>query len=229
MTQSTNIVIFGNGAMAKVLYSYARSSLNIVGFTVDDQCIHDHQTEFLGLPLVPFSKVESVFRPQEHQLIIAVGFIEMNDLRGQKYFEAQQKGYSFGSYIHNSVLLHDDVSIGENSIILDMVSIHPGCQLGHSTFISSNVNIGHDCIIAPNNWINSGVAVAGGCDIGEGCFFGVNASLGHGVEIGKQNFIAANTLVTSSTQDGQVFISEPGQLFKLSSKSFLKFSNIFGS
>lgn len=227
MTQATNIIIFGNGAMAKVLYSYARKFLNVVGFTVDDHCIVDNKTQFLGLPLIPFSQVDSVFPPQSHQMIIAVGFIEMNDLRAQKYLEAQKKGYRFARYIHESVLIHDDVSIGENSIILDMVSIHPGCQLGHSTFISSNVNIGHDCIIEPNNWINSGVAVAGGCHIGEGSFFGVNASLGHGVEVGKQNFIAANTLVTNSTQDGQVFISEPGQLFKLRSKSFLKFSNIF--
>lgn len=219
-------IIYGNGAMAKVLYSYARHSMEIAGFTVDDVCIAEGVTEYLGLPLIPFSHVEELLKPSEHQMLIAMGFIDMNDMRTQKYLEAKQKGYTFTSYIHHGFMLHDGVTIGENSIILDHVSIHPGCTLGHSTFISSNVNIGHDCTIADNNWINAGVAIAGGCHIGAGCFFGVNSSLGHGVSVGTKNFIAANTVVTKSTDDSQVYLSEPGQLFKLKSKSFLKFSKV---
>ena len=50
-----NILIYGNGAMTKVLYSYARTSLNICGFKVDDECIPENISMFCGLPLVPFS------------------------------------------------------------------------------------------------------------------------------------------------------------------------------
>jgi hypothetical protein len=50
-----NILIYGNGAMTKVLYSYARTSLNICGFKVDDECIPENTSMFCGLPLVPFS------------------------------------------------------------------------------------------------------------------------------------------------------------------------------
>ncbi|MEZ0315714.1 MAG: hypothetical protein ACAH10_02380, partial [Methylophilaceae bacterium] len=146
----------------------------------------------------------------------------------RKYNEARQKGYSFASFVHESVIVHDDVEIAENCVILDHVSIHPGCKIGQGTFISSNVNLGHDCIIADNNWINSGVAIAGGCQIGESCFWGVNASAGHGLNIGARNFIAANTLVNKHTEDDQVYLSEPGQLFKLKSKSFLRFSQVLG-
>ena len=34
-----NTIIYGNGSMARVLYSYARHSMGIDGFTVDDACI----------------------------------------------------------------------------------------------------------------------------------------------------------------------------------------------
>jgi UDP-3-O-[3-hydroxymyristoyl] glucosamine N-acyltransferase len=90
------------------------------------------------------------------------------------------------------------------------------------------VNIGHDCHIGSFCWINSGVAVAGGCDLGSGSFFGVNASIGHGLNIGKCNFIASNTLINKSTEDEQVYLSEPGQLFRLKSTSFLNFSRVLG-
>lgn len=221
-------VIYGNGAIAKLLFSYARHSMDIAGFTVDDVCIGDNADSYLGLPLVSFSQVEQQFDPATHHMIMAVGFIEMNALRARKYIEAVNKGYSFTRFIHESVLMHDDVIIEENCVILDHVSIHPGCRIEQGTFVSSNVNIGHDCIVGENNWINSGVAIAGGCKVGEGCFFGVNSSAGHGLHIGARNFIAANTLINKHTEDDQVYLSEPGQLFKLKSKSFLRFSQGLG-
>ncbi len=221
-------IIYGNGAIAKLLFSYVRHSMNIAGFTVDDISIADNADSHLGLPLVPFSRVEKQFDPDSHDMIMAIGFIEMNALRVRKHLEARQKGYRFASFVHDSVLMHDDVVIEENCVILDHVSIHPGCRIGRGTFISSNVNIGHDCIVGEASWINSGVAIAGGCDIGAGCFFGVNSSAGHGLRIGARNFIAANTLINKHTEEDQVYLSEPGQLFKLKSKSFLRFSQVLG-
>lgn len=219
-------IIYGNGAMAKVVYSYARHSMRIAAFTVDDACIADGVDTFCGLPLVPFSWVEEAYPSKHYNMLIAMGYIDMNALRYQKYLESQAKGYAFTRYIHPSVILHDDVEIGENSIILDHASIHAGSQLAHSTFVSSNTNIGHDCLIDHSSWINAGVAIAGGCRIGAQSFFGVNASLAHGVTLGARNFIAANTLVHKNTEDDQVYLSEPGQLFKLKSRAFLRFSSM---
>lgn len=221
-------IIYGNGAIAKLLFSYARRSMDIGGFTVDDACIDNNTDSHLGLPLVPFSCVEKHFDPASYNMIIAIGFIEMNALRARKYLEARQKGYNFSSYVHESVLINDNVIIEDNCVILDHVSIHPGSHIGRSTFVSSNVNIGHDCIVGEANWINSGVAIAGNCTIGDGCFFGVNASTGHGLNFGARNFIAANTFINKHTEDDQVYLSEPGQLLKLKSKSFLRFSKILG-
>jgi sugar O-acyltransferase (sialic acid O-acetyltransferase NeuD family) len=219
-------VIYGNGAMARVLFSYARHSMDIAGFTVDDTfCTADH---FCGLPLAPFSNVEARFDPAHYDMIIAVGFIDMNQLRERKLHEAACRGYRFARYVHASVMLHDAVTIGDNTIILDHVSIHPGCHIGRGTFISSNVNIGHDCDIGDGNWINSGVAIAGGCRIGRGCVFGVNASVAHTIQVGERNFVAANTLINRATQDDEVHLSNAGTLFRLRSKPFLSFCRMNG-
>ena len=224
MDATPKVLIYGNGPMAKVLHSFARRSLNVVAFTVDDHCIGAGEASFCGLPLLPFSAVERSCPPAAHTMIVAVGFAEMNDLRERKYQEAKAKGYCFETYVHDSVCRHDGVAIEENCIVLDHVSIHPGCRIGRGTFISGNVSIGHDCRIGHSNWINGGVAIAGGCTIGSRCFFGVNACVGQDVQIGEQNFIGANTLIARHTQDGEVYISESGVKFRLNSKAFLKFS-----
>ena len=225
---TVKIVIYGNGAMARVLHSYARRCMDVSGFTVDDSCIAADASTLCGLPLVPFSRAQEAFDPADCRMIIAMGFIDMNELRERKYVEAREKGYSFTSFVHDSVLIHDDVTIGENCIILDHTSIHPGCRIAQGAFVSGNVNLGHDCTIGSSNWICSGVSIAGGCQIGAGCFLGVNASVAHGVRLGARNFIAANTLVNRSTEDDAVYLSEPGQLFRLNSKSFLRFSRVLG-
>ena len=219
------LLIYGNGSMARVLYSYVRHSREVCAFTVDDHCLAGHDT-FCGLPLLPFSTVEAVCDPRHHEMIVAVGFIEMNALRVRKYEEAKAKGYAFASYVHDSVLRHDDVSIDENCIILDHVSIHPGGAIGRGVFITSNVNVGHDCTLGDGCWVNAGVAIAGGCTLGERCFMGVNSSLGHGVKLGAQTFVAANTFIARSTLANEVYLSEPGQLFRLKSQDFLKFSKL---
>lgn len=226
--QPEDIVIYGNGAIARILHSIARRTTAIKGFTVDDHCIPEGHDRFCGLPIVPFSRLEETFNPKRCKLILAVGFLEMNELRARKYDEAKARGYSFASYVHESVFIHDDVVIGESCIVLDHVSIHPGSTIGRGTFISSNVNVGHDCNLAPYNWINSGVAIAGGCNIGAGCFFGPNSCTAHGVTLGDRTFVAPNTLVSRSTGNDEVYVSAPGEKSRLSSKAFLTFSRIFG-
>jgi sugar O-acyltransferase (sialic acid O-acetyltransferase NeuD family) len=219
-------IIYGNGAMAKTLYSYARHHQPIAGFTVDDCCIPAGEARFRGLPLVPFSRVTQVFDPHDHEMIIAVGYIEMNALRQRKYEEASAMGYRFASYLAPGFVRHDEVEIADNCVILDGVTIHAGSRIGRGTFISSNVNIGHDCQIGENGWISAGVAIAGGCTVGAGSFFGVNAALGHGVALGARNYVGATTLITRSTQDDQVHLSAAGELFPLSSQAFLRFSKV---
>lgn len=219
-------VIYGIGAMARVLYSYARHSMQIAGFTIDDHLCTT--STFCGLPLVPFSRVQEVFKPAEHDMLVFVGYLEMNRLRERKCAEAEAKGYRPARYVHSSVILHDDVTIEDYAVVLDSVSIHPGSRVGRGTFISSNVNIGHDCIIDPFNWINSGVALGGGCHIGAGCFFGVNSSTGHSVRLGAHNFIAASTSISRNTGNDEVYLSAPAELSRLKSLTFLKFSGMAG-
>lgn len=217
----SKLIIYGNGATAKILYSYMKETYHIEGFCVDKNWIKENS--FQNLPLVPFEEVENHFSPTEYKMINSIGFVQMNKLRKERCEQAEKKGYELVSYVDNSVKIHDGVKIGKNCIILDFVSIHPQTEIGDGTFISSNVNIGHDCKIGPYNWINAGVSIAGFVSVGEECFWGVNSSAGNNISIGKRNYISANTLVCKNTEDDGVYISPAGEKFRLKSTNFLKF------
>lgn len=224
MNDKKNLVIYGNGSIAIMLYYYLKDHYNIVGFCVDQCCIVDSKLE--SLPVVSFEKVDVLFPPIDHVMIIAVGFVQMNKIREKKYEEAKKRGYDLISYIHPTVSYSPNVEFGQNVIILEFTSIHSGSKIGHNTFISSNSNIGHDCKIANHCWINAGVSIAGGTSINDKSFFGMNSCVGNGISIAEKTFIGASTYINKNTQPGDVYLPNESVKFKMKSEKFLKIMNI---
>ena len=215
------LVIYGNGQMARMFLHFARLEYEVAAFTVDRGVLHAELIE--GVPVVAFDEVQTRYPPAHHQLITAVGYSEMNDLRARKHREGLAKGYAFASYIHPSVVRHSSVFVGENSAILDHVAIHPYTRIGNGVFICSNASVGHGCTIGDNCWINSGVSIGGETRVGDSCFLGINATIGDNIRIGRQCFIGANTLVSRDTKAEEVHISASGERFPMSSLEFLQF------
>jgi UDP-3-O-[3-hydroxymyristoyl] glucosamine N-acyltransferase len=144
-------------------------------------------------------------------------------VRAKKFWEIVAKGYAVGTYIHPWALLPADAHVGEGSILLDSVTVHPGTRIGRSVWMTGGNNIGHDCTVEDFCWVCSGATLAGGVTLGEGSFVGVGASIADGVRIGKRNYIGAGTHVAHDTSDDGVYIAEHGKKFRMKSKAFLEF------
>tara|TARA_X000000950_G_C13742520_1_gene589172 strand:- start:305 stop:967 length:663 start_codon:yes stop_codon:yes gene_type:complete len=218
------LIIYGNGRIARIIYQYVKNQFEVVSFTVQDDLLSQATLE--GLPIRPFENIEHELTPADHAMLIAVGYVQMNGIRRQKYEEAKAKGYTLANYVHPSVHRHDDVSIGEGNMILDQVSIQPGARLGNNNFIWSNVVIAHGCTIEDDCWVTSGVTIAGDTTIKSGGFLGVNSTIGHNLTLGEQNFIGANALVTKSTGPNEAYIAPGAEKIRLDSHRFLKFSEV---
>lgn len=224
MEQNKKLIIYGNGHMAKMIYQFVKNHFSVVAFTVDACCIIEDS--LFEVPVVPFAQVQNMYFPVNHVMLIAIGFLEMNRLRQERYKEGKAKGYRFINYIHPSVIWHDSVSIGENNIILDHASIHPFSSVGSGNFISSNCNLGHGCVVSDHCWINAGVSVGGETKIKNNVFLGINAAVGHNIVLGEKTFVGANTLISRSTEALGVYLSPGGERFRLSSEDFVKFSRV---
>ncbi|MBK2054447.1 PglD-related sugar-binding protein [Francisella noatunensis] len=218
------VVIYGNGKIAKVVYQFVKKKFEVVAFTVERKYKNSDAIE--GVPLIEFEDIQNQCDPKEHKMLIAVGYVQMNNIRERKYQEAKKKGFSFINYIHPSVEIHENIEMGENNIVLDHVTIQPYVKIGSSNFVWSNAVIAHGSVIDDTNWITSGVVVSGDAIIKSKCFLGVNATIGNNTVIESESFVGANTLVTKNTAPKDVFISREGEKFRLDSQRFLQFTGV---
>lgn len=218
------IIVYGNGNIAKIIYHFLKKQFEVVGFTVDKKYIVKSSID--GLPVVQFENVQEKYDVSKYKMIIAVGYIQMNNVREKKYLEAKKKGYSFVNYIHPSVEIHENTKIGENNIILDHVSIQPYVSIGNSNFLWSNATLAHGSSIDNSNWITSGVVISGDVILKSKCFLGANATIGHNISIESENYIGANSLIIKNTNKNEVFISRDSEKFRLDTQRFIKFARI---
>jgi len=218
------LIIYGNGRIARIIYQFLKNHFDVTAFTVDEKLIEENSIE--GLPLIPFEDIQEKYSADSYKMLIAVGYIQLNALRAQKYQEAKLKGYSFINYIHPSVELHDSVKLGENNVILDHATIHPYARIGNSNIVWSNAVIAHGCTVENNCWITSGVTVAGDSTVRSNTFLGVNATVGHNITIEEENFIGANCLVSRSTKPKEVYVSRDSEKHRLDSQRFMQFTGV---
>lgn len=224
------IVIFGTDVMAEYVYASLTDDINfknqIVAFTVDRE--HMEETEKFGLPVVSFEEIEKVYLPEEHWMMVAMGYTDMNIIRSEKCDLAKEKGYKLYTHICSGSKLPSSVKVGENCFVSDGVSLQPFISIGNNTFIFGGAAIGHHTSIGSNCWITAGAVIGGNAKIGNNVFMGLNSTIVDGVVIGPDNFIGAGALIARCTGDGEAYLSVPAVKHRLNSKQFLAFTKCRG-
>lgn len=218
------LVVYGVGSMASTYAMYLEDEFDVVAYTATSEYLSSDS--FNGKPLYPFEKIDTILPPQDHQMSIAVGYVQLNKIRESIAEQAKLKGYALATHISPDVKRHSSIEVGQNTIIFDKTSIHPNCKIGDNVFISSNVQLGHDCIIGNNVWINAGVCIGGGTKIEDNTFIGMNSTISHGITVGKKSIVGAATLVTKSISDESVIIAPAGEVQPLKSEVFLRLSGL---
>lgn len=220
------VILFGAGKIARVLHSYMKADDRylVQAFTVDGDYLTEDSID--GLPVIPFSEIETRFPPKDYKILVAIGYHEMNRLREAKCLQVKEKGYQLASYIAADVRTFDNVVVGENSIVLDQVSLQPFATIGDNVCIWSCVTIAHHSTIGNSCWIASGTIVGGGATVQSNCFLGINSTVGHEVTIAANNFLGGNCYISHNTEENGVYVRKDTPKFRLDTGKFLQFVNI---
>src|SRR5437016_3792788 len=138
------LVIFGAGDIARLAHYYFTrdSDHEVVAFTVDEKYRQDDT--FLGLPLVPFDKVDGLYSPDAHKMFVALSYARMNRLRAERYHQAKAYGYELVSYVSSRCSVLTDYPVGDNCFILEDNTIQPFVRIGNNVTLWSSNMIGHD-------------------------------------------------------------------------------------
>lgn len=119
-------------------------------------------------------------------------------------------------------IIRDQVTIGDNAIIMFGASINIGAVIGEGTMIDMNAVVGGRGTIGKNCHIGAGAVVAGVIEppsadpvvIEDDVLVGANAVILEGVRVGKGSVVAAGAVVTQNVPAGVVVAGAPARIIK---------------
>lgn len=202
----SSVVIFGIGRGADVATRYFRtdSPHEVVAYTVDDEFAD--RPEFMGRPVIPFSRVQDEIPPAESEMFVALGYQRMNELRAERCASARAKGYTLTSYVSSRILTPDQPRVGDNCLILDGNVFDHDVAVGNNVVMWSANHVGDLAVIEDDVWLSSHIVLSGEVTIGAGSFVAVNATIANNVRIGARSYIGPNALITRDTNEGAVHL-----------------------
>ena len=205
------IVIFGAQPLASQLWHYIThdSPNEVAGFTVDSA--YREADSYHGLPLVDFETVQERFPPQDHGMMIALGYTDQNRLRDRRSQEARVKGYSLNTHVGSHAMVFTDGMIGENTLIQNGAMVSPFASVGSGVMLCSGSVVSHHSTVEDYCYIAPGAILGGNSVIRSHCFVGLNATVLSGVTVAERCFVAAGALVTKDTEPGFMYVGSPAR------------------
>ena len=152
----------------------------------------------------------SQFDPNEYEVIIAIGDPKIR-------FDISQrlpKETKYFTYIHHSVQMLGNVSIGKGSIICAGSILTTNIKIGKHTHLNLQTTIGHDCEIGDYFTTAPGAKISGNCKIYDCVYIGTNASIKEKISIHSFATIGLNAGVVKHIEDSGTYIGTPAKKIK---------------
>ena len=211
------VVLFGNQSTAREAFFFLKyfSDCEIAGFTVDREYMVGDR--LLDLPVLPFDTFQETFPPKQYRMLIAVGYVQNNKIRKERYLRAKEMGYQFITFISPKAVTYPETVVGENCIIGHYAVISPDTQIGTNVIIGSGSTVGHDVVIGDHCFLSNDVSIAGRVNIGECCYLGTNSTIRNKISLGKECVIGAGAILLENAEDRSVYLGEPATLLPIPS------------
>ncbi len=211
----TPVVVFGAGRLAQ-LAAYVLghdSPFEVIGHTVDTPYLAMAQADpaLGGLPVFPFETLEDHLGPNECQLLIALGYRQINGLRQARFDQARARGYRLISYVSSQATLWPNVAIGENVMVYEQTVVQPFAHIGDNCLIRSSVHLSHHVHVEDHVFIAAGVVTGGGVRVGARTCLGLGATIKDGIVLASQTFVGAGSLVLADTEFNGLYLGQPAK------------------
>ena len=212
-------VIFGDSAFAERIYRYIQCEgiHRVLCFTNEKEFIVKDKIE--NLEIIPFEYLSEQYDKESFEILICIGYAQMNRLREKIYNLCKKSGYRIGTWISSAAISYSE-DIAEGSLIMPGVLIGPTTRIGVCNIIASRVCISHDSVIGDFNFISSSVVFGGFSNVQTHSFIGLNATIKDGVTIKDFSLIGLASNVLKSTETKGVYVGNPAR--KLENRNSLE-------
>lgn len=206
-----NLIIFGDTPFAERLFKYIsiEAKDNVIAFTQEKSYIS--RKEIQGIPVVPFEELDGLL-DEDFEIIIGIGYTQMNQLKKKIYKMCKEKKYKVGTYISSNAIVYSS-EFGEGCFIAPGSIVGPGCKFGICNYLESSVVLSHDNSLGNFNFLSTNAVFGGNARVENNCFFGLHSTVKDGITIASDNLFGscANIIEPIGYVGGGVFVGNPAR------------------
>jgi sugar O-acyltransferase (sialic acid O-acetyltransferase NeuD family) len=205
------LIIVGAGGFAREVLAWAQdvqargSEWSVAGFLDDNQNVLKSYN--YKIPII--DSIQD-YTPKKNDLFV-IGIAAPTKIKMEIAKLIKDKGAVFIQLIHPSVIIGNNVSIGEGCVICPNATLSCDIKIGDFVTINAFAGIGHDVTIDNGATINSYVNINGHCKIGEGVEFGSHATVVPGVSIGSYAKIGVGSAVIKNVKPNVTVMGVPAK------------------
>ena len=204
-----NIIICCTGGFARELYCWIKQSeihqdIKFKGFLDIDEKL-----------LVPFGLEkyylghEDKFVPKDRDFyLIAAGDVNIREVI---YKKLKNKNYSFFNYIHESVIIGEEVKFGEGNIVCPNSVLTTNISINNRNIFNINCTIGHYVVIDSFSTFSSHCDITGHASVENNNFFGSRVTLLPKSKIGSNNKISAGSVIYKGIKNNCIYMGNPAR------------------
>ena len=196
-----NLVIVGAGEFGRMADEYfaTDSQYSVAGFAVEREYMKE--TEMNGLPIVPLESITDYFGIDNHDVFVAITYVNGNRVRERLMNCCRELGYELVSFVSSKASVSPSVTIGSNVMIMENASLQFNVNIGDGAIVWNGVNISHGTKIGKCCWIAPAAAIAGLSQVDDRTFVGVNATVKDEIKIASDNLIGAGAVGIKDIND----------------------------
>lgn len=191
----SEIVVFGADAFAQSVFERILEcgAHNVHAFTVDRS--HLRQDIFLGLPGVPFDELPAKYPPSQFQMLVAIGYSGLNQVRSRRFQTCIDLGYELESFIDPSSTVSSSSTLGKNCIVLENNTVRPFAVLEDNVLVLRNNVIEEYAVVGSHTYVSARVTVGREARLGNHSFLGICSTVKAGSLVGERSVVAARSMV----------------------------------
>jgi sugar O-acyltransferase (sialic acid O-acetyltransferase NeuD family) len=126
----------------------------------------------------------------------------------------QVPNFKFINAIHPSVIIGNNVEIGDGVVAMAGVIFNPKSKIGNHTFFATGAQIEHDCVISDYASVSAGTVLGGHVKIGKFSALTLGVTVLDRIEIGENTVVGSGSLVLKSIESNVLVYGNPAKIIR---------------